>query len=109
MSFWKPVVTTAAGPALEFCPPESSYLVRATETPVADPPPPFGEFSREWTWFEPDLVELAATLRAIYEDRDEANRRGALAGERVLRTHSWPRIMPLYVERIRRLMASAPD
>jgi glycosyltransferase involved in cell wall biosynthesis len=109
MACGKPVVTTAAGPALEFCPPDASYLVPATETPVADPPPPFGEFSREWTWFEPDLVELAATLRAIYEDRDEAKRRGALAGERVLKTHAWRRIMPLYTARIRRLVASTPD
>jgi len=109
MACGKPVVTTAAGPALEFCPPDASYLVRAPETPVADPPPPFGEFSREWTWFEPDLVELAATLRAIYEDRDEAMRRGALAGGRVLKTHAWPYIMPLYAARIRRLIASAPE
>jgi glycosyltransferase involved in cell wall biosynthesis len=109
MACGKPVVTTAAGPALEFCPPEASYLVRATETPVADPPPPFGEFSREWTWFEPDLVELAATLRAIYEDRDEAKRQGFLAGELILKTHAWTQIMPLYVERIRRLMRSTPD
>ncbi len=109
MACGKPVVTTAAGPAVEFCAPEVSYLIRATETPVADPPPPLGEFSREWTWFEPDLVQLAATLRAIYEDRDEAKRRGALAGGRVLKTHAWPCIMPLYAARIRRLMASAPD
>jgi hypothetical protein len=108
MACGKPVVTTAAGPALEFCPPDASYLIRATETPVADPPP-FGEFSREWTWFEPDLVELVAPQRAIYENRDDAKRRGIPAGELIVRTHAWPRIMPLYAERIRRLMPSSPD
>jgi glycosyltransferase involved in cell wall biosynthesis len=109
MACGKPVVTTAAGPAPEFCPPGASYLIRAVEAPVADPAPPFGEFSREWTWFEPDLVELAAALRAIYEDREEAKRRGALAGELILQTHAWPHITPRYLDRIRCLTTSAAD
>jgi len=109
MACGRPVVTTAAGPAPEFCPPGTSYLIPAKETPVDDPPPPFGEFSREWTWFEPDLVELAAALRAIYEGREEANRRGALAGKLILQTHTWPRILRLYANRIAHVTGAGVD
>jgi glycosyltransferase involved in cell wall biosynthesis len=103
MACGRPVVTTAAGPALEFVSPESAYLIPATEVPVPDPPPPFGEFTCEWTWFEPDLVELAAALRAVYENREEASRRGRIAAEQILQTHSWPRITRLYLDRIEHL------
>ena len=109
MACGTPVVTTKAGPAPEFCPAGASYLIPAKETPVADPPPPFGAFSREWTWFEPDLVELGNALREIYENRGEATHRGALAGQLILQTHAWPRIMPLYLDRITRLTAQMPE
>jgi glycosyltransferase involved in cell wall biosynthesis len=100
MACGKPVVTTAAGPALEFCSNETAWLIPATEVPVPDPPPPFGVFSSEWTWFEPDFVELAATLRTIYEHRDEASRRGTVAAQQIARTHTWPHITKMYLERI---------
>ena len=103
MACGKPVVTTAAGPAMEFCSAEFAYLIPATEVAVPDPPPPFGEFTSEWTWFEPDLVELAATLRAIYEDREEAARRGHIAAERIAQTHTWPHIIGLYLDRVAHL------
>ena len=57
---------------------------------MPDPPPPFGEFTSERTWFEPDLVEPAA-LRAIYENREEAARRGNIAAEPIAQN---PRLAP---------------
>lgn len=108
MACGKPVVTTSAGPAPEFCAAHVCYLIPATETPVPDPPPPFGDFSAEWTWFEPDLVQLAAALRAVYEDRGEAARRGELAGELVFQRHAWPRILPKYFARIADLTVPGP-
>jgi glycosyltransferase involved in cell wall biosynthesis len=103
MACGKPVITTAVGPAMEFCSTESAYLISATEVPVTDAPPPLGEFTGEWTWFEPDLVELVAKLRAVYENREEAAQRGRLAAERVAKTHAWPRITNLYLDRIAHL------
>lgn len=100
MACGKPVITTAAGPAPEFCSPESSYLLSATETAVPDQPPPFGEFSSEWSWFEPNLVELAAALRAVYENREEAARKGQLAAARIVKSHAWPNVTRLYLDRI---------
>jgi glycosyltransferase involved in cell wall biosynthesis len=106
MACGRPVVTTAAGPAPEFCPAECSYLVPAAEVPVSEPPPPFGEFTGEWTWFEPNVIALAEALRSVYENRAEAARRGEEAAKRVARTHAWAQITPLYLERIAQLNGS---
>jgi glycosyltransferase involved in cell wall biosynthesis len=103
MACGRPVVATAAGPAPEFCSADCAYLLPAAEVPVTEPPPPFGEFTAPWTWFEPDVIALAETLRAIYEDRAEAARRGLRAAERISRTHAWPQITRLYLERIAHL------
>jgi glycosyltransferase involved in cell wall biosynthesis len=109
MACGKPVVTTAAGPALEFCPAENSYLVRAEEVAVPDEPPPVGEMSREWTWFEPDLIELAETLRRVYENREGAAQRGQVAAEAVAKNYCWPRITQLYLDRILALTTIGKD
>ncbi len=109
MACGKPVVTTDAGPAPEFCSREASYLIRATETLVPDIPPPFGEFSGAWTWFEPDLAELASAMRSVYENRAEATERGATAAGQIAQTHAWANLLPKYVERIAQLTAGRPQ
>jgi glycosyltransferase involved in cell wall biosynthesis len=78
-------------------------LLPATEIPVTEPPPPLGEFTGEWTWFEPDVNALAETLRSIYENRAEAAQKGQRAAELVLQTHSWARVTQLYLERVAQL------
>jgi hypothetical protein len=57
------------------------------------------------------VIALAETLRAIYEDRAEAARRGQRAAERISRTHAWPQVTRLYLERIAHLtgLASAAE
>jgi glycosyltransferase involved in cell wall biosynthesis len=109
MACGKPVLTTAAGPALEFCSTESAYLISATEVRVPDPPPPFGEFSSEWSWFEPDLVELTSALRSIYENRQEAEKRGVFAAGKIAQTHPWSHIMRIYLRRIAELTSLAEE
>jgi glycosyltransferase involved in cell wall biosynthesis len=107
MACGKPVVTTAAGPSLDFCSSEIAYFIPATEVAVPDSTSLLGELTSEWTWFEPSLVDLAATLRAIYEDREEAVRRGRLAAERISETHTWSDIARLYHERIALMTGSS--
>lgn len=103
MACGKPVVTTAAGPALEFCTEDTAYFVKACEVPVNDPPPPLGTLTREWTWFEPDLCELAEAMRDVYEHREEAARRGRLAAAHAAQTLAWPVVLQQYQKRIVRL------
>ena len=108
MACGKPVVTTALGPAREFCPSEIGYLIPAQVVPVPDDSPPLGELTGKLTWFEPDIGKLARTLRHIYENREEAARRGAAGAHAIRSTHSWNRVNQMYLERIRRLV-SAPE
>jgi glycosyltransferase involved in cell wall biosynthesis len=108
MACGKPVVVTAAGPAPEFCPPECGYFIPAEEVEIPEPPPTLGELVGEWTWFEPDVAAIATTMRSIYENRDEAARRGRNAAAAIRRTHTWERIVPTYMERIARLTEAQP-
>ncbi len=108
MACGKPVVATEAGPASEFCPRDCGYLIPANEVEVPEAPPALGEFAGEWTWFEPDVPALASAMRGIYENRDEAARRGRNAAAAIRRTNAWERIVPVYMERIARLTAKQP-
>ena len=103
MACGKPVVTTALGPASEFCTDETGYLIPAEVAPLPEALLPLGKLTGELTWFEPNLGELVRTLRQVYEQREQAARRGAAAAERIKTTHAWPRIAELYLERIRHL------
>jgi len=103
MACGKPVITTAAGPAPEFCPPDCGYFVAANESPVPDAPPPFGQFVGEWNWFEPDVAALARTMRHVYEHPEEAAARGRNAAKAIRRKHTWESIVSIYLQRIERL------
>jgi glycosyltransferase involved in cell wall biosynthesis len=108
MACGKPVVVTGAGPASEFCPSDCGYFIPAKEVEVPEAPPPLGELVGEWTWFEPDVAALASAMRGMYENRDEAARRGRNAAAAIRRTHAWERIVPVYMERIAGLTEKQP-
>jgi glycosyltransferase involved in cell wall biosynthesis len=107
MACGKPVIVTAAGPAPEFVPAELGYWVSARRTLVPEPPPPLGKLAGDFTWFEPDVEELAARMREVYENREEAGRRGAAAAEHVRDTLSWERVCRIYLDRISALLGSS--
>jgi glycosyltransferase involved in cell wall biosynthesis len=100
MSCGKPVITTAEGPAPEFCPADYSYLIPAKTVPVPGGISGLGELAGEPTWFEPDSDELSRVMREVYENRSDAAMRGARAGECIRPTHDWRRIAELYLDRI---------
>jgi glycosyltransferase involved in cell wall biosynthesis len=102
MACGKPVITTAEGPAKEFCDDTNSYLVPATAELVLDPPPPLGRIAESFTWFEPDFLELVATLRHVFENRQEAVAKGQSAAKSVRRL-TWQNATEQYAARIRHL------
>ncbi len=104
MACGKPVITTELGPSRDFCSDDTTYLIPATISPVPGDPPPFGELSEPFAWFEPDVDALAERLRYVFEHRDEARRRGRLAAEKIRVSHSWPAITAMYLTRIRSLL-----
>jgi len=106
MACAKPIITTGEGPAVEFCSELEGYLISARQVEVPEPPPPVGPLSSEWTWFEPDVAMLARTMRHVYEHRDEAKNRGQKAAAAIELGFTWKRILPIYLERIQRLVPS---
>lgn len=104
----KPVIVTAGGPAPEFCAPDCGYFVPARESAVPEPPPPFGEFTGNWTWLEPDVKVLACVMRHIYEHPEEAAERGREAARAIRRRHTWNQVSSMYLQRIGQLTQSKP-
>jgi glycosyltransferase involved in cell wall biosynthesis len=101
MACGKPVITTAEGPAKEFCDESNSYLIPANADVVLDPPP-LGPIVGSFTWFEPAFLELAKTLRHVYENREEAATKGGAAAE-TTRHLTWQNAANQYAARIRHL------
>jgi len=108
MACGKPVITTALGPSRDFCAPGTAYLVSASEAAVPEDPPPLGEMAGEFTWFEPDLSELAQTMLHVSQHREEAAERGRRAAAAVLRTLTWEHVLPMYLERVAHLSGVDP-
>jgi glycosyltransferase involved in cell wall biosynthesis len=104
MACGKPVIATREGPASEFCPPECSWLISAKTVPIPNGIGGLGELAAEPTWFEPDAEELARAMREVYENRREAMRRGARAGEQIRPAFHWHRITRMYLDRISEMM-----
>jgi glycosyltransferase involved in cell wall biosynthesis len=101
----KPVIATGLGPAREFCPPEATFFIPARVVEFYNPQELFGPLTGANSVFEPDVDELARTMRYVFEHADEAGRRGAQAAERVREQLSWTRVTGMYIERIHRLLA----
>jgi glycosyltransferase involved in cell wall biosynthesis len=85
MWFGKPVIATGYSGNLEFMTASNSHLVPYTLKPVGEGHAPFSPRSN---WAEPDLVQAAALMRQVFEDRAAATALGAEAGEAIRRSHS---------------------
>jgi glycosyltransferase involved in cell wall biosynthesis len=105
MACGTPVITTAEGPAAEFCSEETGWLIPATTALVPDDPPPVGELSEPLKWYEPRFDELVRAMRAAYENRQgDTKRRGAEAARRIHATHTWPQIVEQYAGAVREMV-----
>jgi glycosyltransferase involved in cell wall biosynthesis len=102
-----PVITTAEGPAPEFCSEETGWLIPATTALVPDEPPPVGELSEPLQWFEPRFDELVQAMREAFENRKETQRRGAEAARRIHATHSWPQILEQYTQAVHEVVGES--
>jgi glycosyltransferase involved in cell wall biosynthesis len=107
MACGKPVITTGEGPAVEFCTDQEGYLIPAREVEVPEPPPPLGALTGPWTWFEPSARALAEAMRQAFEDPEQARARGQRARRAMELGFTWDRILPMYLERIERLVREA--
>lgn len=99
----KPVIATGYSGNLDFMTAENSYLVDYGLVPIGsgnDPYPPDG------VWAEPDVEHAARLMRQVFEHRDEAHTRGALAAQDIPRTHGPEAAGRAMVERLNTLASS---
>jgi glycosyltransferase involved in cell wall biosynthesis len=101
----RPVITTELGPAREFCPPEATFFIPARVVESYNPQELYGPLTGANSEFEPDVGELARTMRYVFEHAEEVASRGAQAADKVRENLSWSRMTAMYIERIHRLLA----
>jgi glycosyltransferase involved in cell wall biosynthesis len=75
-----PVVVSEGGPTDEFVPPGAGFRVLAPTVPLP-PPPDLPPAAGPLWWKEPDVDDLAATLRHVVDQPDERVRAGAVAAD----------------------------
>ncbi|NDQ55815.1 MAG: glycosyltransferase family 4 protein [Acidipila sp.] len=100
MACGKPVIATAQGPSQEFCTSKCAYLIPARTTALPGGMDGYGKLAGKLTWLEPDLEELAHTLRHVYEHREEAALRGARGVDRIRPNLDWTTVTAKYLERV---------
>jgi glycosyltransferase involved in cell wall biosynthesis len=90
MAVGLPVITTGAGPALEFADETTAYLIPAKPTPLRSRTDFDGLelVSRPWV-FEPDEEALAQLLRHVYDHCAEARQKGEAAARRIHGAFTW--------------------
>ena len=105
MTLQVPVVCTGYSGNLEFCTPQTAWLVRATEVPLgADD---YLYVPEGAIWGEPDLDEAAQALRAIYADPVDRARRTAAALHNIQQNFSTEAIARRYGARLRQILPAS--
>jgi len=101
-----PVIATAGGAADDFLDGDVAYRVPAERRALR------GEFRGEllagegW-WLEPDLDDLAATLRHVVAHREEAREKGLRGAQRARERWTWDHAAAIAAHRLRALRAGA--
>jgi glycosyltransferase involved in cell wall biosynthesis len=91
----KPVIATRYGGSMEYMSDENAYLVDYKLAPVGEGHSPY---PADGVWAEPDLHQAATLMRRVFENREEAQKRGELARRQMLERHS-PTIAGATIER----------
>ncbi len=108
MACGKPVVITGFGAALDYANTGNSYLIPAKKTYLNQTH--IGDLElvdRPW-WAEPDREALAATLRRLYENPDEARTVGARAARDIAEGHTWAHAAAIAADRLALLTTNSP-
>lgn len=80
-----PVIATNYGGVLEFLNEDNAYLVDYELVPVGEHAEPY---PADAVWADPDLGQLAASMRHVFEHPQEARERAARAGEEIRAGHT---------------------
>jgi len=98
----KPIITPSYGGQTDFLNEENSYPVDYSLTPVGGMTwSPY--YRGDQYWAEPDLKHAIDNMRHVYNNRDEARAKGALARQNVSDNFTWDRIGDMIVDRLVKL------
>jgi glycosyltransferase involved in cell wall biosynthesis len=104
-SMWaaKPVIATGYSGNLDYMTPANSFLVDHRLVPIGpgnDPYPATGE------WAQPDVDHAASLMRRVFDDPEQARRRGAIASAEIRASHGPEAAGRFMAERLRLLLSS---
>lgn len=101
-----PVIVTGYGACLDFCDPETAYLIPAREVALdvhALQPPSVGY------WYgEPDRAALKHLMRELPSNPGLAKAKGIRARERMIARYQWPHVAEVALARIEELATRLP-
>jgi len=96
-----PTIGTGWSGNTDFMDEHNSYLIEYTLVPHNDPSLPVHFHTPEQTlWAEPSLDHLRTLMRTVFENRDAAARRGALARQSVLDRFRHGKVADIVIERL---------
>jgi hypothetical protein len=104
-SMWvgKPVIATAYSGNLDYMTADNSYLVDNRLVPIGEGHDPY---PARGVWAEPDVEHAARLMQEVFENREEAARRGARASADIRASHSPEACGSVIADRLRRILAS---
>jgi len=107
MACGTPPIVTAGGATDDFVDANVGWRISAQRT-VLGPKVDDFELAGEGWMLEPDIAELAATMRYIYDHRDEARAKGAAAAARAHASWTWAHAARVAADRLNALIAAPP-
>lgn len=102
MSYGNPTIATKYGGNLQFMHDQNSFLVNCTRTPVYKML--FNNYNGNMVWAEPDIMDLRAKMRYVYEHQEEAKVIGALGKTQIRECYSKEHIGNHMVNRIKQII-----
>jgi len=103
MAMGKPAISTNFGGNLEFMNDSNSYLIGSLSTPVSGMP--WSIYDARQMWAEPDLADLKAKMRFVFNNREAAVEKGRIA-KSGMDKYSWDSIGKKMSDNIKQLLES---
>lgn len=97
----KPVIATGLGGNTEFMTSENSYLVDYQMTFVSGMSSFNPWYLGNQQWAEPNIVHASALMREVFENREEAFRKGQMLRQKILDEFSWGKVADVMIDRLK--------
>jgi glycosyltransferase involved in cell wall biosynthesis len=100
MACGKPVIVTGAGACRDFADEQTAYCIRCSMEKLAAREVGGIPLVGNAFWLLPDVNDLRRLMRHVFENRDEALRKGMMASKKIREHHTWKHAAEAVAERI---------